>query len=105
MTCVVLQLGGVATEGALAPEATGSAGNALVVNVAGVDVKRSAGSCTIRIAFGLIGFGVGVYPVAVAGVPPPDWVTMPVPRAKPRDSHSLVTGCQLPDESLYSTRM
>src|ERR1035438_8996039 len=52
---------------------------------------RSAGSCSTRIAFGFTGF----VPGAVGTV---------VPRAKPRFSHSLVTACQVPLESRYSTR-
>src|SRR5271165_7681826 len=51
---------------------------------------RSAGSCSSKIALGLIGFGC----VAVGAV---------TPRANPRPSHSLVTLCQTPVESLYST--
>src|ERR1700687_1220570 len=52
---------------------------------------RSAGCCNRRIAFGLIGFA----PSAVGEV---------TPRANPSFSHSRVTGFQLPDTSLYSTR-
>lgn len=101
---VAVQTGAVAAEGADAPVAAGSAGTAPAVSPAGAAVRRSAGSCSSRIAFGLIGFGVGVYPVADAGVPPPDWVTCPVPRANPSCSHSVVTAVQTPDEFLYSTR-
>src|ERR1039458_5160945 len=59
----------------------------------GVVVLRSAGSCSSRIAFGLIGLPPG--PGAVGGVRP---------RANPSFSHSLVAGCQFPEASLYSTR-
>src|ERR1700674_1537241 len=52
---------------------------------------RSAGSCNRRIAFGLMVFAPG----AVGGV---------TSRANPSFSHSRVTGFQLPDTSLYSTR-
>src|ERR1035437_4723181 len=57
------------------------------------EVARSAGSCSNRIAFGLIGLPPG--PGAVGGVRP---------RANPRFSHSVVAGCQFPEASLYSTR-
>src|ERR1017187_4336330 len=57
---------------------------------------RSAGSCNKRMAFGLTGFDPApVGPGAVGAVNP---------RANPSCSHSLVTGCQIPDASLYSTR-
>src|ERR1700677_357250 len=52
---------------------------------------RSAGSCSSRMAFGLIGLLPGVMGAVK-------------PRANPSDSHSLVTACQAPDASLYSTR-
>src|SRR5208283_3511695 len=52
---------------------------------------RSVGSCSSRIAFGVI----GLVPGAVGGVKP---------RANPSPSHSVVIGCQTPDASLYSTR-
>src|SRR5208282_680696 len=54
-------------------------------------VARSAGSCSSRIAFGLIGF----VPEAVGAVRP---------RANPSDSHSLVTGTHVPELFRYSTR-
>src|SRR5271157_2438598 len=60
---------------------------------------RSAGSCSSRIAFGLMGFSV-----PPAGVPPPEAVGGVRPRANPSCSHSMVTGFQLPEASLYSTR-
>src|SRR5271157_5193023 len=52
---------------------------------------RSAGSCSSRIAFGLIGFVNG----AVGAV---------MPRANPSCSHSLVTGTHTPELFRYSTR-
>src|SRR5580658_420235 len=62
---VVVQTGGVPTE-LVAP---GSAASALAV-------RRSAGCCSIRIACGLIGFGL-----PPAGVPAPDCVGGVTPRA------------------------
>src|SRR5208282_3492754 len=53
--------------------------------------ERSAGSCSSRMALGVI----GLVPGAVGGVKP---------RANPSPSHSVVIGCQTPDASLYSTR-
>ena len=47
-------------EGAEAPVIASSVGTVLLVREAGAVVRRSAGSWKIRIAFGLIGFGVGV---------------------------------------------
>src|ERR1035437_4096557 len=64
-----------------------------VGNAPEVSVRRSAGSCSSRIAFGLIGLPPG--PGAVGGVRP---------RANPRFSHSAVAGCQAPEASWYSTR-
>ena len=69
-----------------------------LANVLLVLVTRSAGSCNSRIAFGLIGF------VPAAGALPPLTVGAARPRANPSCSHSLVTGCQTPEASLYSTR-
>src|ERR1039458_6386274 len=60
--------------------------------------SRSAGSCSSRIAFGVTGF------VPAAGALLPGSVGGNRPRANPSCSHSLVTGCQLPEASLYSTR-
>src|ERR1019366_2958685 len=62
-------------------------------------VARSTGSCSNRIAFGLIGFTI-----PPAGRPAPLAVGAVVSRANPSSSHSLVTGFQLPFASLYSTR-
>src|SRR5271157_3926747 len=62
-------------------------------------VARSAGCCSKRIAFGLIGFLI-----PPAGSPAPLAVGGVVSRANPSSSHSLVTGFQLPFTSLYSTR-
>src|SRR5271169_3495522 len=67
-------------------------------------VLRSAGSCNSRIAFGLIGFGVGAKSGEAAGVPPPDCVGAKVPRANPSASHSLVTGTHTPELFRSSTR-
>ena len=62
-------------------------------------VPRSAGSCSSRIALGLIGLGV-----PVAGSPAPLAVGAVTPRANPSDSHSLVTGTHVPELLRYSTR-
>src|ERR1022692_2003720 len=60
--------------------------------VVGTAVRRSAGSCSSRIAFGLI----GLVPGAVGGIGP---------RANPSCSHSMVTGTKAaPPPGLYSTR-
>src|SRR5450755_994890 len=74
---VAVQFGGV-------PAELSDGGSVLVT-------LRSAGSCSSRIAFGLIGLGTP----AEGGIGP---------RANPSCSHSPVTGCQTPDASLYSTR-
>src|SRR5208282_2808033 len=74
------------------------------VGIPELTVPRSAGSCSSRIAFGLIGFGVGVKSGEAAGVPPPDCVGALVPRANPSASHSLVTGTHTPELFRYSTR-
>src|SRR5208282_2519617 len=60
---------------------------------------RSAGSCSSRIAFGLIGFST-----PPAGVPPPEAVGGVTPRAKPSPSHSLVTATHWLELFRYSTR-
>jgi hypothetical protein len=64
----------------------------IVGGVAGIAVMRSAGSCSSRIAFGLI----GLVPGEVGGNGP---------RANPSCSHSMVTGTKAePAPGLYSTR-
>src|SRR5580698_2074739 len=64
---------------------------AVAVEVTPPEALRSAGSCSSRIALGVMGLLWGV----VGGVKP---------RANPSANHSLVTGFQLPFTSLYSTR-
>src|ERR1017187_4267990 len=96
---VSLKRGGVAVHAVhLPPFVTVQLGATPVPSCANVGnvpegVLRSAGSCSSRIAFGLIGLPPG--PGAVGGVRP---------RANPSFSHSLVAGCQFPEASLYSTR-
>src|SRR5208282_4279225 len=86
LPCVVVQVGATAWETAQTPAATaGSTASALFV-------ERSAGSCSSRIAFGLIGLGEA----AVGAV---------TPRANPSCSHSLVAATHWPEVlSTYSTR-